>query len=182
MLVSGRVTSDYHLYTVNKAHHCMGVAQINKASNFRDTANIKKAVLPLDLLHLLKNDIIHVSYWLVVEPPISKICSSKWESSPNRDENKKYFKPPPRLFRLAYGIYLLVVYVVFVFHQTYLLIYDVIVYLLIAWSIWIKLSTSLDLGPHLSTIVNRYPKFMFSNRCMHIYVHIWQIDVCTPMA
>ena len=21
---------------------------------------------------------------------------SKWESSPNRDENKKHFKPPPR--------------------------------------------------------------------------------------
>ena len=27
--------------------------------------------------------------------PIWKICPSKWESSPNRDENKKWLKPPP---------------------------------------------------------------------------------------
>ena len=27
--------------------------------------------------------------------PSEKICSSKWESSPSRDENKKYLKPPP---------------------------------------------------------------------------------------
>ena len=34
--------------------------------------------------------------WLVVEPThLEKICSAKWESSPNRAENKKYFKPPP---------------------------------------------------------------------------------------
>ena len=35
------------------------------------------------------------SWWL--NPPIWKICSSKWESSPNRDENNKSLKPPPRL-------------------------------------------------------------------------------------
>ena len=35
-------------------------------------------------------------YELVVEPPLSKICSSKWEASPNRGDNKKYLKPPPR--------------------------------------------------------------------------------------
>ena len=29
--------------------------------------------------------------------PSEKICSSKWESSPNRGENEKYWKPPPRL-------------------------------------------------------------------------------------
>ena len=28
--------------------------------------------------------------------PIWKICSSKWESSPNRGENKKYLEPPSR--------------------------------------------------------------------------------------
>ena len=28
--------------------------------------------------------------------PIWKICSSNWIISPNRDENKKYLKPPPR--------------------------------------------------------------------------------------
>ena len=33
------------------------------------------------------------SWWL--NQPIWKICSSKWESSPNRLENKKYLKPPP---------------------------------------------------------------------------------------
>ena len=33
------------------------------------------------------------SWWF---QPIRKICSSKWESSPNfRGENKKYLKPPP---------------------------------------------------------------------------------------
>ena len=26
-----------------------------------------------------------------------EICSSKWESSPNRGENKKYLKPPPSI-------------------------------------------------------------------------------------
>ena len=31
--------------------------------------------------------------------PFEKICSSKWESSPNRGENKKYLKPPPREYR-----------------------------------------------------------------------------------
>ena len=34
------------------------------------------------------------SWWL--NQPIWKICSSNWESSPGRDENKKYLKPPPR--------------------------------------------------------------------------------------
>ena len=34
--------------------------------------------------------------WLVVEPPIWKICSSNWKFSPNRGENKKYLKPPAR--------------------------------------------------------------------------------------
>ena len=33
------------------------------------------------------------SWWF---QPLWKICSSKWESSPNRGENKKYLKPPPR--------------------------------------------------------------------------------------
>ena len=31
---------------------------------------------------------------LVVEPPLWKICSSKWESSPNRVENKKWNHHP----------------------------------------------------------------------------------------
>ena len=35
------------------------------------------------------------SWWF---QPIWKICSSKWESSPSRGENKKYLKPPPRFF------------------------------------------------------------------------------------
>ena len=34
-------------------------------------------------------------WWL--NQPIWKICSSKWESSPNRGENKKSLKPPPSL-------------------------------------------------------------------------------------
>ena len=35
------------------------------------------------------------SWWL--NQPLWKMCSSKWESSPNfRGENKKYLKPPPR--------------------------------------------------------------------------------------
>ena len=33
------------------------------------------------------------SWWF---QPIWKICSSKWIISPNRGENKKYLKPPPR--------------------------------------------------------------------------------------
>ncbi len=33
------------------------------------------------------------SWWF---QPIWKICSWNWESSPNRGENKKYLKPPPR--------------------------------------------------------------------------------------
>ena len=32
-------------------------------------------------------------WWL--NQPIRKICSSNWKSSPNRGENKKYWKPPP---------------------------------------------------------------------------------------
>ena len=32
------------------------------------------------------------SWWL--NQPLWKICSSKWESSPNRCENKTYLKPP----------------------------------------------------------------------------------------
>ena len=32
------------------------------------------------------------SWWI---QPIWKICSSKWESSPNRGESKRYLKPPP---------------------------------------------------------------------------------------
>ena len=36
------------------------------------------------------------SSWLFKPHP--KICSSKWESSPNRGENRNYFElPPPRL-------------------------------------------------------------------------------------
>ena len=45
------------------------------------------------------------TWWINTEPislsgwwlnqPIWKICSSKWESSPKRDENKQYVKPPP---------------------------------------------------------------------------------------
>ena len=33
------------------------------------------------------------SWWL--NQPLWKICSSNWESSPNRGEKKKYSKPPP---------------------------------------------------------------------------------------
>ena len=33
--------------------------------------------------------------WLVVGPPIWKICSSNWIISPNRGENFKKMKPPP---------------------------------------------------------------------------------------
>ena len=36
---------------------------------------------------------IFTSRWL--NQPIWKICSSKWESSPGRGENKKCLKPPP---------------------------------------------------------------------------------------
>ncbi len=38
-------------------------------------------------------------FWLVVEPPIWKICSSNWKSSPNRGDHKTYLKPPPSLGR-----------------------------------------------------------------------------------
>ena len=34
------------------------------------------------------------SWWL--NHPSPKICSSKWESSPNRGKNEKYLKPPPQ--------------------------------------------------------------------------------------
>ena len=34
-------------------------------------------------------------YWLVVEPTHLKNIRSKWESSPNKGENKKYLKAPP---------------------------------------------------------------------------------------
>ena len=37
-----------------------------------------------------KPDKYKSSWWL--NQPIWKICSSKWESSPNRDENKKIFE------------------------------------------------------------------------------------------
>ena len=36
------------------------------------------------------------SSWLVVAPTHLKKISQKWESSPNRGENEKYLKPPPR--------------------------------------------------------------------------------------
>ena len=53
-------------------------------------------------------DIWYTGWWL--NQPIWKICSSKWKSSPNRDENKKSLKPPPRLY--MYDIwYVLYVYV-----------------------------------------------------------------------
>ena len=35
-----------------------------------------------------------ITGWLVVSTHL-KICSSKWESFPNRGENKNYLKPPP---------------------------------------------------------------------------------------
>ena len=35
------------------------------------------------------------SWWF---QPLGKICSSKWESSSNRDENKKHLKPPPSIY------------------------------------------------------------------------------------
>ena len=38
---------------------------------------------------------IITSWWF---QPIWKICSSKWESSPNRDENKKSLKPTPSCY------------------------------------------------------------------------------------
>ena len=38
------------------------------------------------------------SWWL--NQPIWKNITSKWESSPNRGENKQYLKPPPRLLFL----------------------------------------------------------------------------------
>ena len=44
------------------------------------------------ILTMAKNNM--TGWWL--NQPIWKICSSKWESSPNRGENKKYLKPPPR--------------------------------------------------------------------------------------
>ena len=34
----------------------------------------------------------------MVEPTHLKICSSKWESSPNRGENKKCLKPPSSIY------------------------------------------------------------------------------------
>ena len=39
---------------------------------------------------------LFTGWWL--NQPIWKICSSNWDSSPNRGENKKYLKPPPSLW------------------------------------------------------------------------------------
>ena len=47
----------------------------------------------LELYHLATLKAKYTCWWL--NQPIWKICSSKWESSPNRGENKKCLKPPP---------------------------------------------------------------------------------------
>ena len=39
--------------------------------------------------------VCYTAWWL--NQPIWKICSSKWESSPNGGENKKWLKPPPSI-------------------------------------------------------------------------------------
>ena len=36
-----------------------------------------------------------LSSWWFFTNPFEKICSSNWIISPDRDENKKYLKPPP---------------------------------------------------------------------------------------
>ena len=57
----------------------------------------KMAVTVVERLHPIWKETyfftyISTSWWF---QPLWKICSSKWESSPNRGENKKYLKPPP---------------------------------------------------------------------------------------
>ena len=50
----------------------------------------------------------HISGWWLNQP-IWKICSPKWESSPNRGENKKKtLKPPPRFAIFCWSIYWLI--------------------------------------------------------------------------
>ena len=44
-----------------------------------------------------KNTMIRAFFWLVVEPTPLKNIKSNWESSPDRDENTKYWKPPTGL-------------------------------------------------------------------------------------
>ena len=56
-------------------------AQSTKPHNFSGRFNPKKEKQSL------------TSWWL--NQPIWKICSSKWESLPNRGENKQYLKLPP---------------------------------------------------------------------------------------
>ncbi len=46
----------------------------------------------METIHHLKHQTHR--WWL--NQPIWKICSSNWKSSPSRDENIKYLKPPPK--------------------------------------------------------------------------------------
>ena len=68
----------------------------------------KKTSSRSDICGFYMYDIWYTGWWL--NQPIWNISSSKWKSSPNRDENKQYLKPPPRLY--MYDIwYVLYVYV-----------------------------------------------------------------------
>ena len=61
-----------------KGDHIKRNFHVNQASNFQKICS---------------------SWWC---QPIWKICSSKWESSPSRGENKKYLKPPSVSFQGGY--------------------------------------------------------------------------------
>ena len=70
----------------------MAVVSIGEHSQLRD---LLTQFLNTDVLRIwfYSTGLLRTSWWFT---PIWKICSSKLESSPNRHENKKCLKPPPR--------------------------------------------------------------------------------------
>ncbi len=81
-----------------------GISQVRSASDFSGSSSSwpwQKVQMQVPPNNKNWNSHVHTpwnklktSWWL--NQPIWKICSSNWIISPNRDENRKYLKPPPR--------------------------------------------------------------------------------------
>ena len=84
--------------------HPMG-SQSVKNHTKSNTNNTKDIQIALDLIHVHGTDkynvpifSVELEYWLVVSTPLKNISQSG--NLPNRGENTKYLKAPPRIFFL----------------------------------------------------------------------------------